>query len=68
MILDELKAEWRAEMEYTSRTVDLRMDSIKSEVSETHRVVRLRDFWMVCVLLLGSGGSAFIRWLDRDFI
>ena len=68
MILDDLKAEWRAEMEYTSQTVDLRMDSIKSDVSEIHRVVRLRDFWMVFVLLLGSGGTVFIRWLNRDFI
>lgn len=68
MILDDLKAEWRSEMEYTGQTVDLRMEGIKSDVSEIHRVIRLRDFWMVFVLLLGSGGTAFIRWLNRDFI
>jgi hypothetical protein len=68
MILDDLKTEWRAEMEYASQAVDLRMDSIKSDVSEIHRVVRLRDFWMVFALLLGSGGTVFIRWLNRDFI
>lgn len=68
MNLDDLKAEWRAEMEQTIRTIDLRVDSIKGDVSEIHRVVRLRDFWMIFVLLLGSGGTVFIRWLNGDAV
>ena len=65
MNLDDLKSEWRTEME---RSVSLRMDHIQGDVAEIHRVVRLRDFWMIFVLLLGPGSTVVMRWLNGDVV
>jgi hypothetical protein len=68
MNLDDLKAEWRIEMEHANQMSELRLDDIKSDVFEVHRVVRLRDFWMFCLLVLGSFGTVFIHWLNGDSV
>jgi hypothetical protein len=66
MNLDDLKTEWRTEMERASQMSELRLDVIKGNVSEIHRAVRLRDVWFLLVLVLGSTGTVFIHWLDGD--
>jgi|HubBroStandDraft_1064217.scaffolds.fasta_scaffold02241_4 drug/metabolite transporter (DMT)-like permease len=66
MNLDDLKAEWSTEMEHADQMSDLRLDVIKGDVSEIHRVVRLRDFWFLLVLVLGSFGPVFIHWVNGD--
>lgn len=68
MNLDDLKAEWRTEMEHANHLSDLRLDVIKSDVSEIHRVVRLRDLWIFFVLALGSFGTVFIHWVNGDSV
>jgi hypothetical protein len=68
MKLDDLKAEWRIEMERANQVSDLRLDDIKGDVFEVHRVVRLRDFWIIFVLVLGSFGTVFVHWLNGDSV
>jgi hypothetical protein len=68
MNLDDLKTEWRIEMEHANHMSDLRLDAIKGDVFEVHRVARLRDFWISCVLVLGSFGTVFIHWLNGDSV
>jgi hypothetical protein len=68
MELDELKAAWRKEMEISVSTPDMSWDTIKRNVSEVHRGVRVRDFLFVLVLLFWAVASvAFNRqpgWLS----
>ncbi|MGH8196369.1 MAG: hypothetical protein ACREQ8_18535 [Woeseiaceae bacterium] len=51
MELDDLKIVWRREMEMSVSSAELSWDAIKQNVSEVRRSVRLRDFWVVLVLL-----------------
>lgn len=53
-------------MAQAGKTVDLSPNVIQGDVSELHRVIRLRDFWMVFVLVVGSVGTIFVHWLNGD--
>jgi hypothetical protein len=66
MNLDDLKAEWRAEMEQANQMSDLRLDAVKGAVSEIRRVVRFRDLWFFFLLVLGSFGTVLIHWVNGD--
>jgi hypothetical protein len=66
MNLDDLKTQWRAEMEQTSPTHDLRFDGIRREVSVFNRSVRFGNFWMIFGLVCGSALAVFFGWIAMD--
>lgn len=63
MKLDDLKTEWRAEMEAVNTSGRLTFDAVKDDVAEVRRVVRIRDLLIFFVLALGALGTVFARWL-----
>lgn len=66
MNLDDLRTEWRTEMQRATRMPELRLAALQGAVSEIHRVVRLRDLLFWFVLALGSLGSVAFHWLSGD--
>lgn len=66
MNLDDLKAQWRIEMEQTSLTHGLRFDRIKRDVSDFNRSVRFGNFWMIFGSASGSALAVFFGWLTLD--
>lgn len=68
MNLDELKAEWRAEMQHASRSDDLHLDRIKDEAAEFRRAGRFGAFWMIFANVCGSALALTFGWLTRDSV
>jgi hypothetical protein len=66
MNLDDLKTEWRVEMEQAGPAVDWRFDEIKNSVSELHRGVRFGNFWLVFAFLGVSAIDVFAQWASLD--
>jgi hypothetical protein len=58
MNLDDLKTEWRMEME--------RVDSVRLEVTELRRGIRLGSFWMVIAFLGVSIIEIFVQFVALD--
>jgi hypothetical protein len=65
MNLDDLKAQWRIEMQHTGHA-DVRFEGIKGEVSEFRRAGRNAAFWMIFAHVCGSALAVFFGWLTRD--
>src|SRR5580704_11211537 len=68
MNINDLKPAWKAEMEQGVWIAALPVDPIKREVSEVHRLVHLRDCWMILLLSLSAVGVPLLRWLSGDGI
>jgi hypothetical protein len=66
MNLDDLKAQWRHEMQQASQDDNLRFERIKSQVSELRRTGRNSAFWMIFANACGSALALFFGWLTRD--
>jgi hypothetical protein len=66
MNLDDLKIEWRAEMEQAGPASDWRFDEIKKSVSELHRGVRFGNFWLVFAFLGVSAIDVFAQWVSLE--
>jgi hypothetical protein len=66
MNLDDLKTQWRIEVEEASPTHDLRFEGIQRGVSEFNRSVRLGNFWMIFGSVCGSALAVFFGWLTLD--
>jgi hypothetical protein len=66
MNLDDLKVEWRNEMQHAGKTDDLRFEGIKGEASELRRIGRNGAFWMIFANVCGSALAVFFGWLTRD--
>jgi hypothetical protein len=66
MNLDDLKSQWRIEMEHASQTHDLSVEGIKGDVSEFNRGVRFANFWMIFASVCGSALYVFFGWLALD--
>ena len=66
MNLDDLKVEWRLEMERASQTVDLRFEGIKGDVSEFRRGLRFGDFWLIFAFLGVSVITVSTQWFTLD--
>ena len=66
MNLDDLKVEWRIELEHASQTVDFRFEQIKGDVSEFRRGLRLADFWLIFAFLGVSAITVSTQWFTLD--
>jgi Flp pilus assembly protein TadB len=66
MNLDDLKAQWRTEMQPLSPPQDLKFEAIRDEVAEVNRGARFGDFWMIFALACGSALAVFFGWLTLD--
>jgi len=66
MNLDDLKAQWRIEMEQASQTHDVGFEGIKRSVSEFNRSVRFGNFSMIFATVCGSALAVFFGWLMMD--
>lgn len=66
MKLDDLKTEWRAEMQAANTSDPLGFAGIKDDVAEVRRVVRIRDLLIFSVLALGALGTICARWLSGE--
>lgn len=53
-------------MQHASHVPELHLAAIKGDVSEIHRVVRLRDLSCLFVLVFGSLGTVVFHWLSGD--
>ncbi len=53
-------------MQHATQMSELRLEALKGDVSEIHRVVRLRDLLFLFVLGLGSLGTVVFHWLSGD--
>jgi MFS family permease len=66
MNLDDLKTQWRVEMEQASPPYDLRFEGIKRDVSEANRSVQFGNFWTIFGLIAGSALAVFFGWIAMD--
>jgi hypothetical protein len=62
MNLEDLKTQWRIEMEQTLPAQELRVDTIRRDVAEFNRSVRFRDFWTIVGWGCGSALGLFFGW------
>jgi membrane protein DedA with SNARE-associated domain len=53
-------------MQHATQMSELRFEAMRGDVSETRRVVRLRDVSFLFLLLLGSLASVVFHWLTGD--
>jgi hypothetical protein len=66
MNLDDLKVEWRLEMEHASQRADFRFEQIKGDVSEFRRKLRFGDFWLILSFLGVSAITVSTQWFTLD--
>lgn len=66
MTLDDLKTEWRAEVETAGGSGDLQFDAVRRDVAEVQRVVRIRDVLIPLLLALAAFGAVLARWLSGE--
>ena len=66
MNLDDLKVEWRLEMEHARETVDPRFEQIKGDVFEFRRKLRVGDFWLIFAFLGVSAITVSTQWFTLD--
>lgn len=68
MNLDDLKTQWRIEMEHAGQTHDLNFEGLKGEVSKFHRGVRFGTLSMILASICGSALAVFFGWLTLDSV
>jgi hypothetical protein len=68
MTFDELKTAWRNEMSRQPEAGSIRLDALRADVEEVDRVVRLRDVWIVGLMVLGAGLQVLFGWLTQPVV
>jgi hypothetical protein len=66
MNLDDLKSEWRLEMQHLEPGVDGQLDKLKQQVGELHRGIRFGHFWIVFVFLGVSVIEVFVQFVSLE--
>lgn len=66
MNLDDLKAEWRMEMQRTTSADELGFDGIRGQVNELRRGIRFGNFWIVFAFLGISAIEVFAQFVALD--
>jgi hypothetical protein len=68
MTFDELKTAWRNEMSRQPAAGAIGFEALRDDVEEVDRVVRLRDVWIVGLMILGVGLQIFFGWVAQPVV
>jgi hypothetical protein len=63
--LEDLKSAWKQEIEGSARWERSDMNAIVNDVTEMHRAVRLRDFWMIFPLAFAAIVNVLVDWFAQ---
>jgi hypothetical protein len=66
MNLDDLKIEWRMEMQRAEPTIDFRFEGLKPQVAELRRGIRFGSFWMIFSCIGVSVIEVFVQFVSLD--
>jgi hypothetical protein len=66
MNLDDLKTQWKLEMQQVVPTPDFGVEKIQRDVAEFNRSVRFNNFWAIFGLTSASALGVFFGWVAMD--